>query len=173
MKLFLDLVAARYSCRAYADREVPAPELDYILEAARLAPSACNRQPWRFVIIEKGDVAGRKAVIDSYNREWIASAPMFIVVCGVSSEGWVRRCDEHSHIDVDASIATEHICLAAADRGLGTCWVCNFEPDVLRAGLGLDDSLVPVAIIPLGYPADDAKVPAKQRKDINEIVIRR
>lgn len=173
MKSFIDLVSVRYSCRAYADREVPAAELDYILEAARLAPSACNRQPWRFVVVEKGDVDGRKAVIDSYNREWIASAPMFIIVCGVPSEGWVRRYDEHSHIDVDTSIATEHICLAAADRGLGTCWVCNFEPAVLRAGLGLDETLVPIAIIPLGYPADDAKVPAKQRKTIDEIVIRR
>ena len=85
-----------------------------LLEAARLAPSACNRQPWRFMVIGPDDTAGREAVLASYPREWLATAPYYIVVCGVPAEAWVRPHDGHNHIDIDIAIATEHICLQAS-----------------------------------------------------------
>lgn len=171
--IFSRLISGRYSCRAYSP-EVPAEEkIDYILEAARLAPSACNRQPWRFIVIPPTDAEGRRAVAAAYSREWIATAPYYIVVCGVPAEGWVRPFDNHSHIDVDASIATEHMCLAATAEGLATCWVCNFDPAVLAEGLGLDAELVPIVILPVGYPAEGSKVPAKTRKASEDIIIRR
>ena len=172
-KDFLGLAAARYSCRSYSSRQPEAEKIDYILEAARLAPSACNRQPWRFIVIGSEDEEGRNAILKSYNREWIASAPVYIVICGVPSEGWVRACDNHSHIDVDTSIATEHMCLAATDCGLATCWICNFYPKTLAEDLHLSDDIVPIAILPVGYAAEGSPVPTKQRRKLDEIVIRR
>ena len=74
---------------------------------------------------------------------------------------------------MDVSIATEHLCLAATALGLGTCWVCNFNPDVLSSGLGLDRSIVPVAIVPLGHPAEGTAAPAKRRKELGEILLER
>lgn len=167
---FNELLTQRYSCREYSDRPVDRRLLGEVLEAARLAPSACNRQPWRFIVVDRADDArGRSAVAEAYARPWIATAPAYIIACGVPAEGWVRPFDNHSHIDVDLSIAVEHLCLAAADRGLGTCWVCNFDPAVLSRELPLDPSLVPVAILPIGYPASD-KIPAKNRKQPDEII---
>lgn len=169
--VFADIVASRWSCRAYSSEKVSDADLDYILEQVRLAPSACNRQPWRIMIIGSDDTDGCRAVADSYEREWIRTAPMYIVMLGVPSEGWVRPFDNHSHIDVDLAIATEHLCLAATSCGLGACWVCNFNPSVLRDGLHLSDDLVPVVIVPLGHPADGVKAPEKKRKDLSEILI--
>ncbi len=173
MNTFEDTVRERYSCRAYSS-EVPSDALiDAVLEDARLAPSACNRQPWRFIVISSTDSEGRAAIARSYDREWIASAPLYIVVCGIPTEAWVRSFDGKSHLDVDLSIAAEHICLSASAHGLGTCWVCNFDPTVLREGLGLDDDTIPMAIIPIGFPAPGSTIPEKKRKSFNDIVIRR
>ena len=152
---FNETLSQRYSCRDYSDRPVDRRLLGEILEAARLAPSACNRQPWRFIVIDRpDDTAGREAVTAAY---------------GLPAEGWTRPFDEHSHIDVDLAIAVEHLCLSATEHGLATCWVCNFDPAVLRGKLGLDDKLTPVAILPVGYPASD-KIPAKNRKQPEEII---
>lgn len=170
-EIFAGIVAQRYSCRAYSPETVSDRALAYILEQVRLAPSACNRQPWRMMIIGPDDAEGRAAVIASYEREWIKTAPVYVVMLGVPAEGWVRPFDNHSHIDVDLSIATEHLCLAATACGLGTCWVCNFDPAKLREGLHLDDSLVPVVIVPLGHPAEGSTVPEKKRKPLSDILI--
>lgn len=170
---FLALARERYSCRAYSSQIPESDALNYVLECARLSPSACNRQPWRLMIIGTDDEQGRDAVISSYCREWISSAPMFIIVLGDPAEGWVRSEDNHSHIDVDCAIITEHICLAATEQGLGTCWVCNFDPEKLSQGLNLSDKLVPVVIVPIGYPAEDVKAPEKKRKSLEEILLKR
>lgn len=173
MNTFEKTVRERFSCRAYSP-EIPADELiDAVLEDARLAPSACNRQPWRFIVISHGDAAGRKAVAEAYAREWIASAPTYIVVCGCPDEAWVRPFDGKNHLDIDLAIATEHICLSATAHGLGTCWVCHFDPDVLCRGLDLDSTLVPMAIVPIGFPAQGTVAPEKKRKSLTDIVIRR
>ncbi|MCM1068228.1 MAG: nitroreductase family protein [Muribaculaceae bacterium] len=173
MKTFDQTVRERYSCRAYSP-EIPADSLiDAVLEDARLAPSACNRQPWRFIVVGPDDAAGRKAVNEAYVRDWIASAPIYIVVCGCPDEAWVRPFDGKNHLDIDLAIATEHICLSATAHGLGTCWVCHFDPAVLRAGLELDSSLEPMAIIPIGFPAEGTVAPEKKRKSLTDIVIRR
>lgn len=164
---FLELVRKRYSVRQYSQQPVEREKLDYILECARLAPSAVNFQPWRFVVV---DSAERKAGLCAcYKREWLAEAPMYIVVCADRSQSWKRGCDGHDHADIDAAIAAEHICLAAADCGLGSCWVCNFDVARCTELLGLDKDVYPVVIIPVGYavgaPTD------KKRKPLSETVI--
>lgn len=167
--MFRELVEARYSCRKYDSARVPSREqVESVFEDARLAPSACNRQPWQFWVVGS-ESPRREAVIASYSREWIRTAPLYIICLGVENEGWVRPFDSHSHIDVDLSIAAEHICLSAASRGLATCWVCNFDPEVLRRGLEIPEGMRPVAIIPLGYPEEGASAPVKNRKSLEEI----
>lgn len=171
MMNFITLAAKRYSCRSYESAPLTPGQIEMLLEAARLAPSACNRQPWKFMVINADDTAGREAVAAAYNREWVKTAPAYIIVCGLPAEAWVRPDDNHNHVDVDIAIATEHICLAATAAGLATCWICNFNPETLAKGLALPAGIVPMVIIPVGYPADTE--PEKRRKSLDEIIIER
>lgn len=164
---FLELCGQRYSCRGYSDQTVGRDAILQVIEAARTAPSACNRQPWHFLIVTEKE--GREAIAECYNRDWIRSAGTFIICLGNHSEAW-HRADGKDHTDVDISIATEHICLQAADLGLATCWVCNFDIEKLRKAFAIPENLEPIAIIPLGYPAKDSVISEKKRKTINDIV---
>ena len=140
---FLELARKRCSIRKYAPKNVEQEKIDYILEAARLAPSAVNYQPWYFV--------------------WVQSA-----------EGKAKLQECYPHADIDAAIATEHICLAAAEQGLGTCWVCNFDTELCRKHFKIPETIEPVVLIPFGYPSDPAlfdETP-KKRKPIEEIIKR-
>lgn len=168
-----EIISGRYSCRSYSPALPSGEQIGALLEAARLAPSACNRQPWRFAVIGPDDTAGREAVLAAYPREWTAGAPYFIVVCGVPGEAWVRPHDGRNHVDIDVAIASEHICLKATELGLGTCWICHFDPALLTVGLGLPQGTVPKVIIPVGYPADGLATPEKKRKTADEILIKR
>ena len=91
------------------------------------------------------------------------------MVCAVEGEAWTRQSDGKNHADIDAAIATEHICLAAADQGLGSCWVCNFDTALLRNLFHLEAGTHPVAIIPIGYPNEGAR-PETKRKPEGDIV---
>ena len=115
---FIELVKKRYSVRAYEARSVEREKLDYVLECARLAPSAVNRQPWRFVVAESSEA--RERLCACYHNEWLRQAPVIVAVCVDRGAAWTRLNDGKNHADVDGSIATEHICLAAAEVGLGT-----------------------------------------------------
>ncbi|MDE6118070.1 MAG: nitroreductase family protein [Duncaniella sp.] len=163
-----ELARERFSCRSYSNRPVERDTLRAVLDVARLAPSACNKQPWLFLIADSDDL--RKAVTDSYQREWIKTAPEFIIACGLHSEAWHRSFDGKDHTDVDLSIAIEHLCLAATSMELATCWVCNFDPAVIAKAFNLPPDVEPIAIIPIGYPAESQAFPAKKRKSLSEIV---
>ena len=166
---FRQLVASRYSVRAYRPDPVPDSLLREVLEAARLAPSACNRQPFRIVVIH---TKGREAdLLRIYPKAWFVQAPLVLAVCAVPAEAWARtRHDGWSAAETDATIATDHMLLAAADHGLGTCWVAAFDPAAAREVLGLPDGVVPVAFTPLGWPADTAG--PKERKLLEDLVHR-
>ena len=168
MKSFLDLVEARYSSRAYSDRKVEPEKIEYLLECARLAPSAVNFQPWHFIVVESEEMCAR--LPECYKREWLREAPLYIVICGNKAQSWKRRVDGHDHADIDAAIATEHICLAATEQGLGSCWVCNFDVARCSEILGIEGDLYPVAILPIGYATDEPT--EKKRKSLEEIVSR-
>ena len=166
MKSFLDLVEARYSSRSYSDRAVEPEKVEYLLECARLAPSAVNFQPWKFVVVESAEKRAR--LQECYLREWFREAPLYVVVCADKAQSWKRKLDGHDHADIDAAIATEHICLAATELGLGSCWVCNFDADLCSEVLDLEGELYPVAIVPIGYPTDEPT--SKKRKPIEDVV---
>ena len=167
---FLSLVTSRHSVRRFSSEPVDDRQLYAVLEAVRLAPSACNRQPWQFVIIESPEA--RALIHTCYTREWFATAPLYVVCLKDTTENWVRPDDQHPHGDIDVAIATEHLCLAAAERGLGTCWVCNFDVERTRQ-LFAPEGFEPVAIVPIGHPAADYVAPEKKRKDMADIVTRR
>ena len=166
MKSFLELVEARYSSRSYSDRAVEPEKVEYLLECARLAPSAVNFQPWKFVVVESAEKRAR--LQECYLREWFREAPLYVVVCADKAQSWKRKLDGHDHADIDAAIATEHICLAATELGLGSCWVCNFDADLCSEVLDLEGELYPVAIVPIGYPTDEPT--SKKRKPIEDVV---
>ena len=105
---FLELSAKRYSCRNYTDEIVTDEDLAYILECARIAPSAVNLQPWRFYVIRNQEL--REQVLSCYKRDWIAKAPVYIVCTIRHDEEWVRRMDGKAHGNIDIAIAAEHIC---------------------------------------------------------------
>ena len=164
---FLELVRSRYSCRSYQPQSVEQEKLEYVMECVRLAPSACNKQPWRFRIVSSEE--GRKGLCECYEGEWFRSAPLYIVASVLHDEEWVRGDGKH-HGDIDVAIAVEHLCLAAAQQGLGTCWVCNFDVERCKRVLSLAANEEPTVLIPIGYPADKPK--EKQRKDIKLVVDR-
>lgn len=164
---FLDLCQQRYSTRAYQDIAIEEEKLDYIIRCAQLAPSAVNFQPWKIKIIsKKQDLQKLQAC---YNRSWFETAPCCMVIYKNTETEWVRKSDQKPHGDIDCAILIEHLCLAAAEVGLGTCWVCNFNPTILKENFEVPAYLEPVALLPIGYPADSPSM--KQRKARHEILI--
>jgi nitroreductase len=162
---FKELMQARYSVRAYKADPVEEDKLARILEAARLAPTAANRQPFRILVVP---TVGRQAELSRiYPRPWFTQAPLLIAGCGVPAENWVRR-DGKNYNDVDVTIAMDHLILAAANEGLGTCWVAAFDPVAAREVLNLEPGLEPVAFTPLGYAADSPR--PKQRKALTDLI---
>lgn len=165
---YYELVCKRYSCRSYdPTREVSDELVRAIVETAQLAPSACNRQPWRFVAVRNSDSRARML---AKSRPAFLDAPVLLVACGVRSEAWVRPADSKNHIDVDLAIAVEHMCLAATSLDLATCWVCSFDVDAVRKELSLPDDVEPIALLPIGFAAPGTSIAAKVRKPLDEIL---
>ncbi|MEN8098485.1 MAG: nitroreductase family protein [Chloroflexota bacterium] len=162
---FMKLVQDRYSVRSYTGQPVEDEKLQRILEAARLAPTAANRQAFRiYVITTEGN---QEALSQVYPRPWFIQAPLVICACGIPDENWVRR-DGKNYNYVDVAIAMDHLILAAADEGLGTCWVAAFDIQEARKLLRLPPEIEPVAFTPLGYAADEPRL--KKRKALDELV---
>jgi nitroreductase len=165
---FQALIRARYSARAYKSDPVEAEKLERVLESARLAPTAANRQPFRVIVIP---TKGREEELRRiYGRDWFVQAPCVLCVCAVPAESWVRKQDGWNAAEVDATIAMAHIVLAAADEGLATCWIAAFDPAAAREVLGLPPDVIPSAFTPLGYAADSAG--PKKRRQVAELVKR-
>ncbi|OQX95250.1 nitroreductase [candidate division KSB1 bacterium 4572_119] len=162
---FSELIKKRYSVRAYKSQPVEDEKLRQVLEAANLAPTAANRQPFQIIVVKtKGREEELKQI---YPRDWFSQAPMVICVCALPDQAWSRR-DGKNYADVDATIAMDHLILAAAELGLGTCWIAAFDPDATRKILQLPEDVEPVAFTPLGYPDDS--LGKKKRKDLSELV---
>lgn len=168
---FLSISKKRSSIRDYSSKKIEQEKLDYILEAARLSPSACNFQPWYIVLIESDK--GKEMIRATYPREWFNTAPLYLLICSNHQQGWKRASDNKDFTDVDISILTEHLCLAAAEQGLGTCWVCNFDATLCSSSFNLPDSVEPLVILPIGYPTNESLFDVeKKRKPLNEILIK-
>ena len=139
-------------------------KLDYVMECVRLAPSAVNKQPWMFRVVK--DEAEKAKLRECYNRDWFNSAPMYIICSILHNQEWVRKDGKH-HGDIDIAIAVEHLCLAATEQGLATCWVCNFNAEKCKEFFTFADNEEPAVLIPIGYAADERN--EKIRKAIEVI----
>jgi nitroreductase len=168
---FLDLARRRYSSRAYRPDPVPDDLLATVLEAGRIAPTAANKQPFRIIVVR---TSGREAELRRiYDRDWFVQAPLVLCVCAIPAEAWRRTMyDGRSHADVDAAIVMDHLVLAAADLGLGTCWIAAFDPAAAREVLAIPDEAEPRLFTALGFPADtpDASPRHVERKPLEELV---
>jgi nitroreductase len=162
---FSELVLKRYSVRAYLPDPIEAGKLEQILESARMAPTAANRQAFQLIVIHTAERTAELQRI--YGRDWFVQAPLVICACGVPDQNWVRR-DGKNYNDVDVAIVMDHLTLAAADLGLGTCWIGAFDPAAAREVLGLPNGVEPIAFTPLGRPADQPR--PKVRKELSELV---
>ena len=176
----MDLIAGRVSCRAYRADPVPRGHLEQVLEAARLAPSACNRQPWRFAVVQEAALRRRvveEGFLPGLNMAWALDAPALVVI------GMERSFVTHglgaqvSGVDypwIDIGIAGEHLVLAAAELGVGTCWIGWIHARRLARLVGWPSSVKPAAVITVGYPrepAAPARLPAARRKPLSDLAV--
>lgn len=165
---FTNLAKKRCSIRAYEPRPVEPEKIAAIVEAAHVAPSAANRQPVRLIQVESAE--GLTKLGRSAN---LYGAPLAFVVCADAERAWKRSFDGMASTDIDASIACDHMMLAAADQGLGSVWICAFDPAGVRAAFDLPASLVPVNILAVGHAEGEWKSPerhAAERIPISELV---
>ena len=138
----------RYSCRSYQSKPIEKEDMDKILEAGRIAPTAANAQPQRIVVINTPEGMDKLAQCTHYTY----GAPCAFIICYDSSEVWVRNYDGKNSGDVDASIVATQMMLQAADIGVGTCWVGHFDPWKIKELFNIPEHIIPVAILDAGYP---------------------
>ncbi|HDG98835.1 MAG TPA: nitroreductase [Desulfobacterales bacterium] len=171
----MEVIRGRRSIRRFEQEEVPQQALDAILEAVQWAPSWANTQCWEIIVVR--DQAAKEklqATLPKTNpaSKAIVQAPIVLVVCGkLKSSGYYKGQVTTKHGDwfmFDLGIATQNICLAAYDQGLGTVIVGLFDHDKAKEILGLPDGYEVVAMVPVGYPAKDS--PAPRRREISEFV---
>jgi len=167
---FQELIIRRESVRNYnPNKPVPKEVLDRILNAGRVAPSAANRQPWKFLIVTSKEMLEK--VHECYTKDWFRAAPVILIVVGKREDAWTRRYDGYNSLETDLTIAMDHMILAATNEGVGSCWIAAFEPTILRKALKLDSNEEVFAITPLGYPiADYEHRGEKNRKELSELV---
>jgi nitroreductase len=167
---FNSLIRSRESVRNYdPDRPVNKEILEKILDAGRVAPSACNYQPWKFLVISSPQVLEK--VRASYNRDWFKEAPHILVILGLKNQAWNRSYDGYNSIETDIAIALTHIILAAENEGVGTCWIAAYNPVILKEALNINENQQIFGITPLGYPKPGyLKTLNKKRKTLEDIV---
>lgn len=167
MEGFKSLAANRYSVRKFDSKRVEQEKVDSLLEVARLAPTAHNNQPQRLLVLDSADSLNRLKDCTPCHF----NAPLAIIVYYDNKASWKRSFDNEDMGVVDASIVATHIILEVADLGLGSTWVAYFDPDKVRELFSLPDNIIPVAVIPIGYPhADSVPAPGHTtRFDINDL----
>ncbi len=167
---FYILIKNRESVRNYdPDRPLSRTVLERILNAGRLAPSAANRQPWRFLLISSSEVLEK--VRRCYMKDWFHDAPHILVVVGDETLAWTKRGSDYISLETDVTIAMDHMVLAAEYEGVGTCWIAAFNQEILRETLNLKVNEKVFTITPLGYPRSGfEKKGYKDRKGLEEVV---
>ena len=157
---FINLAEERYSLRKFSDQPIEKERLDLILKAGQLAPTACNYQPQRILVIESEAALTKLKLCTPYHF----NASIALLICYDKGVSWKRSYDGKDSGDIDSSIVTTHMMLQAADLGLGTTWVGHFDPNQIIKEFALPDNIVPVALLPLGYPGKDATKNPLHRK---------
>lgn len=166
-----EAIRRRRSVRAYSTKPIPDEVMERLKQAIRFAPSACNYQPWHFIIVR--DAHLREEIVRQSNKQrWMLDAPVFVVACGFPLQAYKAMGGYGNSADVDVAIALDHLSLAAVAEGLGTCWIGAFDEASVKTLLDIPAQAKVVAIIPLGYPASaDLNYPLDEscRKPASEI----
>ena len=162
----IEVLKKRRSIRKYQTKPVENNKLLKILEAARLGPTADNRQPCQFIVVT--DKETRERLKAAYSPEWFVNAPVIIVGCVNPKEAW-RRKDKEEYWKVDAAIAMQNLILTATEEGLGTCWIAAFDEKAAKKTLDIPKEIRVVAMTPLGYP-EEKKDMVSDRKPLDKIV---
>ncbi len=167
----LEAIKNRRSVRAYSSQPIPQDLLERMKQALRYAPSACNLQPWRFILVM--DAHPRRALAEASNGQtWMAEAPVIVTACGFPDRAYKKMGGYGNSIEIDLAIALDHLTLAATAEGLGTCWIGAFKESEVKKILGIPDTIKVVALIPLGFPASPnliRPVEESRRKSVTEI----
>lgn len=150
---FKQLIAERYSVRNFRPEHLPKPLLDEILAAGHKAPTGCNYQPQRILVLNTDEAIVKLKECTKCHF----GAPTALLVCHNTQESWVRRYDGALSSAVDASIVATHMMLAAHNEGVGCCWVMHFDPAAMREKFNIPPHIEPAALLVMGYPAEDAK----------------
>jgi nitroreductase len=162
---FSELANKRYSVRSYLPTPIEDVKLQKILEIARIAPTAANRQPFKLIVVS---TRGKEELLRPlHHHSWFLEAPIIICACGIPEQSWTRS-DGTSFEIVDVAIVVDHITLAASALGLGTCWIASFNIQAARDIFRIPSEANPIIITPLGYPKD--KLTPKERKPLSELV---
>lgn len=162
----MEAIKTRRSIRGYKDKKIEEDKLKRVLEAGRLAPSANNRQEWKFVVVKDKDTR-EKLVVAARNQRFVGEADAVIVACAVETQH-VMSCGQLSY-PIDLAIAVDHITLKAVEEGLGTCWIGAFDEGEVKKILGVPEKVRVVALLPIGYPEYEPS--PTPRKFLNEIVV--
>ncbi len=158
-------IAGRRSIRSYQNTEVEEEKVSRIIEAGRLAPTASNRQEWKFIIIRNKETRLELAKA-AYGQTFIVEAPVVIVACATESKA-ILPCGQNAYT-VDLSIAVSYMILEAFELGLGTCWLGAFQEEGVKAALSIPDHVRVVAMFPVGYPNKNPEM--RPRKSMDQIV---
>ena len=150
-KDFLELAESRYSVRKYDPRPIEQDKLDRILRAGQVAPTAANRQPQRIFVLKSEEAMNAARSVTRY----CFNAPMALLICYDRRTSW-KAVDGHDSGHVDAAIVITQMMLEAFDEGIGTCWVRGFDKNALAEMFRIPEDLEPVALLPIGYPAQDS-----------------
>jgi nitroreductase len=165
----LSIIKKRKSIRSYQNKDVEKEKLDYIIEAFRLAPSAANKQPWKLIIIkDKKTIKKISHTCFFKNPKWLNQAPLIIACCTYPEDSYKKIGGYLNSHQIDLGIAFEHLILAAAEHGLGTCWIGAFDESEVKKVLKIPENVNVLAFTPVGYPNKEA--PGRSRKPISEIV---
>jgi nitroreductase len=165
---FLDIAKKRFSCRSYSSKPVENGDLMKILEAGRVAPTGCNRQPQRIIVVQSEE--GLNSIKKAANT---FGAPLILIVCGDSDTTWKRAYDGKNIVDIDISIVTTHMMLQAAELGLGSVWMCSFKPDVIKDEFNIPKNLEPINLLAIGYASGEIASPERHnelRKPLKDTV---
>lgn len=163
----MEAIKRRYSVRNYQDRAVETEKLESILEAARLAPSASNRQEWRFIVVRDKDIRQR-LMQAAKNQPFVGEAPV-VIACCAKTDNHIMTCSQMCY-PINMAIAIEHMVLEATEEGLGTCWIGAFYEDKVKEILGIPQDIRVVELLALGYPVKLRPSP-KDRLRLKEIVM--
>ena len=150
---FEELISERYSVRSFKPLHLPQNVIDKILSAGHKAPTGCNYQPQRILVMNTDESIEKLKNCTKCHF----NAPTAMLICHNKDESWVRKYDGARSSYVDAVIVTTHMMLAAQNEGVGTCWVMHFDPNAMRESFNIPENIDPVALLVMGYPSDDAK----------------